>query len=79
MIPAMCALVTRSASSSPTQAEHESEFVECCTMNSGNVIKAAEFADTFDGFSIGTDRDNGIVVPVFNERNAAVDKERMQR
>lgn len=45
----------------------------------GKVITAAEFADTFDGFSIGVDRDSEIVVPVFNERNAAVDMERMQR
>jgi len=48
----------------------------------GNVILADEFADIFDGFSIGSndltqlilgvDRDNEIVAPIFDERNAAV-------
>ncbi|MFM7816462.1 MAG: putative PEP-binding protein, partial [Verrucomicrobiota bacterium] len=47
-----------------------------------NVILAEEFADLFDGFSIGSndltqlilgvDRDSEIVAPVFDERNAAV-------
>jgi pyruvate,water dikinase len=47
-----------------------------------NVILAAEFAEIFDGFSIGSndltqlilgvDRDSEIVAPIFNERNAAV-------
>lgn len=47
-----------------------------------NVILAAEFADIFDGFSIGSndltqlvlgvDRDSEIVAHVFDERNAAV-------
>lgn len=47
-----------------------------------NVILADEFADIFDGFSIGSndltqlilgvDRDSEIVAPLFNERNAAV-------
>jgi pyruvate,water dikinase len=47
-----------------------------------NVILAAEFAEIFDGFSIGSndltqlilgvDRDSEIVAPIFDERNAAV-------
>ncbi|WP_395741728.1 phosphoenolpyruvate synthase [Prosthecobacter sp.] len=47
-----------------------------------NVVLAAEFAEIFDGFSIGSndltqlilgvDRDSEIVAPIFNERNAAV-------
>jgi pyruvate,water dikinase len=47
-----------------------------------NVILAAEFADIFDGFSIGSndltqlilgvDRDSEIVAPIFDERNPAV-------
>ena len=47
-----------------------------------NVILAKEFAEIFDGFSIGSndltqlilgvDRDSEIVAPVFDERNAAV-------
>lgn len=49
-----------------------------------NVILADEFADIFDGFSIGSndltqlilgvDRDSEIVAPIFDERNAAVKK-----
>jgi len=49
-----------------------------------NVILAEEFADLFDGFSIGSndltqlilgvDRDSEIVAPIFDERNAAVKK-----
>lgn len=49
-----------------------------------NVILAEEFADIFDGFSIGSndltqlilgvDRDSEIVAPLFDERNAAVRK-----
>lgn len=47
-----------------------------------NVILAAEFAEIFDGFSIGSndltqlilgvDRDSEIVAPIFDEQNAAV-------
>lgn len=47
-----------------------------------NVILAEEFAEIFDGFSIGSndltqlilgvDRDSAIVAPIFDERNAAV-------
>lgn len=49
-----------------------------------NVILAEEFAEVFDGFSIGSndltqlilgvDRDSEIVAPIFDERNAAVKK-----
>ena len=49
-----------------------------------NVILADEFADIFDGFSIGSndltqlilgvDRDSAIVAPIFDERNPAVKK-----
>ena len=49
-----------------------------------NVILAEEFAEIFDGFSIGSndltqlilgvDRDSAIVAPIFDERNAAVKK-----
>ena len=49
-----------------------------------NVILAEEFADIFDGFTIGSndltqlilgvDRDSEIVAPIFDERNAAVKK-----
>ena len=47
-----------------------------------NVLLADEFADIFDGFSIGSndltqlilgvDRDSALVAPLFNERNSAV-------
>ena len=47
-----------------------------------NVFLANEYADIFDGFSIGSndltqlvlgvDRDSSLVAPLFNERNAAV-------
>jgi hypothetical protein len=49
-----------------------------------NVLLAEEFAEVFDGFSIGSndlmqlilgvDRDSEIVAPIFDERNAAVKK-----
>lgn len=49
-----------------------------------NVVLAEDFADIFDGFSIGSndltqlilgvDRDSEIVAPIFDERNAAVKK-----
>jgi len=49
-----------------------------------NVVLADEFADIFDGFSIGSndltqlvlgvDRDSEIVAPIFDERNPAVMK-----
>ena len=54
-----------------------------------NVILADEFAEIFDGFSIGSndltqlilgvDRDSEIVAPIFDERNAAVKKMIAQR
>ena len=47
-----------------------------------NVLLAEEFAEVFDGFSIGSndltqltlgvDRDSDLVAPLFDERNAAV-------
>jgi pyruvate,water dikinase len=49
-----------------------------------NVVLADEFAEIFDGFSIGSndltqlilgvDRDSAIVAPIFDERNPAVKK-----
>ncbi|MGN6387267.1 MAG: putative PEP-binding protein, partial [Verrucomicrobiota bacterium] len=49
-----------------------------------NVVLAEEFAEIFDGFSIGSndltqlilgvDRDSEIVAPIFDERNAAVQR-----
>ncbi len=62
---------------------HELELYVMCEIPS-NVILADEFADIFDGFSIGSndltqlilgvDRDSEIVAPIFDERNAAVKK-----
>jgi pyruvate,water dikinase len=59
------------------------EFYVMCEIPS-NVILASEFAETFDGFSIGSndltqlilgvDRDSEIVAPIFDERNPAVKK-----
>ena len=60
--------------------------LEICLMCEipSNVILAEEFADIFDGFSIGSndltqlilgvDRDSEIVAPIFDERNAALKK-----
>ncbi len=57
------------------------EIYVMCELPS-NVVSAAEFAEIFDGFSIGSndltqlilgvDRDSEIVAPVFDERNPAV-------
>lgn len=57
------------------------EFYVMCEIPS-NVILAADFAEIFDGFSIGSndltqlilgvDRDSSIVAPIFDERNPAV-------
>lgn len=57
------------------------EVYVMCEIQS-NVILAAEFAEIFDGFSIGSndltqlilgvDRDSEIVAPIFDERNPAV-------
>jgi pyruvate,water dikinase len=63
------------------RGEHELEVYVMCEIPS-NVILATEFAEIFDGFSIGSndltqlvlgvDRDSEIVAHVFDERNAAV-------
>jgi pyruvate,water dikinase len=60
---------------------HGLELYVMCEIPS-NVILASEFAEIFDGFSIGSndltqlilgvDRDSEIVAPIFDERNAAV-------
>ena len=65
------------------RGEHGLELYVMCEIPS-NVILAEEFADIFDGFSIGSndltqltlgvDRDSEIVAPIFDERNAAVKK-----
>ena len=66
-----------------TRGENGLEMYVMCEIPS-NVILADEFADIFDGFSIGSndltqlilgvDRDSEIVAPIFDERNAAVKK-----
>jgi pyruvate, water dikinase len=63
------------------QGENGLEVYVMCEIPS-NVILADEFADVFDGFSIGSndltqlvlglDRDSEIVAPLFDERNEAV-------
>ncbi len=63
------------------RGENGLEIYVMCEIPS-NVILAAEFAEIFDGFSIGSndltqlilgvDRDSEIVAPIFDERNAAV-------
>lgn len=63
------------------QGERGLEVYVMCEIPS-NVILAKEFAEVFDGFSIGSndltqlilgvDRDSEIVAPLFNERNGAV-------
>ena len=63
------------------RGEHGLEIYVMCEIPS-NVILAAEFAEVFDGFSIGSndltqlvlgvDRDSELVAPVFDERNPAV-------
>lgn len=63
------------------RGERGLEIYVMCEIPS-NVILAEDFADIFDGFSIGSndltqlilgvDRDNEIVAPIFNERNPAV-------
>ncbi len=65
------------------RGENGLEIYVMCEIPS-NVILAAEFAEIFDGFSIGSndltqlilgvDRDSEIVAPIFDERNAAVKK-----
>ena len=63
------------------QGEHGLQIYVMCEIPS-NVILAAEFAEIFDGFSIGSndltqltlglDRDSALVAPLFDERNPAV-------
>ena len=63
------------------RGENGLELYVMCEIPS-NVILAEEFADLFDGFSIGSndltqlilgvDRDSEIVAPIFDERNPAV-------
>lgn len=63
------------------RGENGLELYVMCEIPS-NVILADEFADIFDGFSIGSndltqlilgvDRDSEIVAPIFDERNPAV-------
>lgn len=65
------------------RGENGLELYVMCEIPS-NVILADEFADIFDGFSIGSndltqlilgvDRDNEVVAPIFDERNPAVKK-----
>lgn len=65
------------------RGENALELYVMCEIPS-NVILADEFADIFDGFSIGSndltqlilgvDRDSEIVAPIFDERNPAVKK-----
>ncbi|HZZ77513.1 MAG TPA: phosphoenolpyruvate synthase, partial [Gemmataceae bacterium] len=65
------------------RGENGLELYVMCEIPS-NVILANEFADIFDGFSIGSndltqlilgvDRDGEIVAPIFDERNLAVKK-----
>jgi pyruvate,water dikinase len=65
------------------RGENGLEIYVMCEIPS-NVILADEFADIFDGFSIGSndltqlilgvDRDSDIVAPLFDERNPAVKK-----
>ena len=65
------------------RGENGLEIYVMCEIPS-NVILAEEFAEIFDGFSIGSndltqlilgvDRDSEIVAPLFDERNAAVKK-----
>ncbi len=66
-----------------SQGENGLEIYVMCEIPS-NVLLAEEFADSFDGFSIGSndltqlilgvDRDSEIVAPIFDERNPAVKK-----
>ena len=63
------------------QGENGLEVYVMCEIPS-NVIMAADFAEIFDGFSIGSndltqlalgvDRDSAIVAPLFDERDSAV-------
>lgn len=65
------------------QGENGLEIYVMCEIPS-NVLLAREFAEIFDGFSIGSndltqlilgvDRDSEIVAPIFDERNPAIKK-----
>lgn len=65
------------------RGENGLELYVMCEIPS-NVVLAQEFAEIFDGFSIGSndltqlilgvDRDSAIVAPIFDERNPAVKK-----
>lgn len=65
------------------RGENGLELYVMCEIPS-NIVLAEEFADIFDGFSIGSndltqlilgvDRDSEIVAPIFDERNPAVKK-----
>jgi pyruvate, water dikinase len=71
------------ATHGPRRGENGLEIYVMCEIPS-NVVLAEEFADIFDGFSIGSndltqlilgvDRDSEIVAPIFDERNPAVTK-----
>jgi len=75
------AVLAEMASHGLRRGEDGLEVYVMCEIPS-NVILADEFADIFDGFSIGSndltqlilgvDRDSEIVAPVFDERNEAV-------
>ena len=64
-----------------SRGEHGLEIYVMCEIPS-NVVLAEEFAEVFDGFSIGSndltqltlglDRDSALVAPLFDERNPAV-------
>lgn len=76
-------VITELASNGLFQGEVGFEVYMMCEIPS-NVILAAEFAQIFSGFSIGSndltqlilgvDRDSEIVAPLFDERNKAVTK-----
>jgi pyruvate,water dikinase len=75
------AVLAEMAKNGLVRGEDGLEVYVMCEIPS-NVILAGEFADIFDGFSIGSndltqlilgvDRDSEIVAPVFDERNEAV-------
>jgi pyruvate,water dikinase len=74
-------VVAEMAKNGLMQGEGGLEIYVMCEIPS-NVILAEEFAEVFDGFSIGSndltqlilgvDRDSEIVAPIFDERNSAV-------
>ncbi|MCE9590863.1 MAG: phosphoenolpyruvate synthase [Planctomycetes bacterium] len=74
-------VVAEMAQNGLTRGENGLELYVMCEIPS-NVICAREFAEVFDGFSIGSndltqlilgvDRDSQVVAPLFDERNPAV-------